>query len=68
MQKQIDAVRKARAASEKLEEKLRETPPGTTTRDKRKCRRARWAAMRARVELSIYIRRIEFTESRSSGA
>jgi RNA polymerase primary sigma factor len=63
VQKQIDAVRKARAASEKLEEKLRETPRGTTTRDKRKHRRARWAAMRARVELSIYIRRIEFTES-----
>jgi RNA polymerase primary sigma factor len=63
VQKQIDAVRKARAASEKLEEKLRETPRGTTTRDKRKYRRARWAAMRARVELSIYIRRIEFTES-----
>ena len=63
VQKQIDAVRKARAASEKLEEKLRETPRVTTTRDKRKHRRARWAAMRARVELSIYIRRIEFTES-----
>ena len=63
VQKQIDAVRKARAASEKLEEKLRDTPRGTTTRDKRKHRRARWAAMRARVELSNYIRRIEFTES-----
>ena len=50
--KQIDAVRKARAVSEKLEEKLAETPKGATTRDKRKYRRARWAAMRARVELS----------------
>src|SRR6266478_3879470 len=63
VQKQIDAVRKARANSEKLEEKLRETPRGATTRERRKHRRARWAAMRARVELSKYIRRIEFTES-----
>ena len=63
VQKQIEAVRKAREASEKLEEKLRETPKGATTRDKRKYRRARWAAMRARVDLSNYIRKIEFTES-----
>ncbi|MBI4486715.1 MAG: sigma-70 family RNA polymerase sigma factor, partial [Acidobacteria bacterium] len=63
VQKQIDAVRKARAISEKLEEKLADTPKGATTRDKRKYRRARWAAMRARVELSGYIRRIEFTEA-----
>src|SRR5436853_3351320 len=63
VQKQIDAVRKARGISEKLEEKLFETPRGTTTRDKRKHRRARFAAMRAQVELSKYIRRIEFTES-----
>jgi RNA polymerase primary sigma factor len=63
VQKQIDAVRKARAASEKLEEKLRNTSRGSNSRDRRKHRRARWAAMRARVELSNYIRRIEFTES-----
>src|SRR3989475_737294 len=63
VQKQIDAVRKARAASEKLEEKLAATPKGATTRDKRKHRRCRWAAMRARVELSQAIRRIEFTEA-----
>ena len=63
VQKQIDAVRKARAASEKLEEKLAETPRGATTKDKRKYRRANWAAMRARVELSGYIRKIEFTEA-----
>src|SRR5262245_2186472 len=62
VQKQIDAVRKARMNSEKLEEKLRETPKGATTRSRRKYRRARWAAMRARVELSGYIRKIEFTE------
>jgi RNA polymerase primary sigma factor len=63
VQKQIDSVRKARAVSEKLEEKLRETPKGATTRDKRKYRKCRWLAMRARIELSTYIRRIEFTES-----
>ena len=62
VQKQIEAVRKAREISEKLEQKLGETPKGTTTRDKRKYRRARWAAMRARVELSNCIRKIEFTE------
>src|SRR3954465_10790794 len=45
-QKQIDSVREARANSEKLEEKLAETPKGATTRDKRKYRRARFAAMR----------------------
>src|SRR3984893_16441328 len=63
VQKQIDAVRKARALSEKLEEKLRNTPKGATARDKRKFRRCRWEAMRARIELSGYIRKIEFTES-----
>src|SRR6266480_2487483 len=63
VQKQIDAVRKARANSEKFEEKLADTPRGTTTRDKRKYRRSRWAAMRARVELSQRIREIEFTEA-----
>src|SRR5213594_2429732 len=63
VQKQIDAVRKARAISEKLEQKLADTPRGATTRDKRRYRRCRWAAMRARVELSNAIRRIEFTEA-----
>src|SRR5438046_10198025 len=52
VQKQIDAVRKARGAYEKLLEKLKATPKGTTTRDRRKYRRCRWAAMRAQVELS----------------
>src|SRR5689334_3609944 len=41
VQKQIDAVRKARGNSEKLEQKLSETPKGTTTRDKRKYRRCK---------------------------
>src|SRR5213083_913794 len=63
VQKQIDAVRKARAVSEKLEEKLADTPKGATARDRKKYRRARWAAMRAQVELSQHIRKIEFTES-----
>ncbi|HEY7171344.1 MAG TPA: RNA polymerase sigma factor RpoD [Vicinamibacterales bacterium] len=63
VQKQIDAVRKANEGAEKLQQKLNETPKGATTRDKRKYRRARWAAMRARVELSQRIREIEFTES-----
>ena len=63
VQKQIEAVRKARAAYEKLEEKLVATPRGTTTRDKRKYRRAKWAAMRAQVDVSNAIRVIEFTEA-----
>src|SRR5437879_3830709 len=44
VQKQIDAVRKARAVYEKLDEKLKETPRGATTRDKRKYRQCRWLA------------------------
>src|SRR6266436_4638200 len=63
VQKQIDAVRKTRAAYEKLDEKLQATPKGTTTRDKRKYRRCRWAAMRALIEVSNAIRKIEFTEA-----
>ena len=43
VQKQIDAVRKARAVYEKLDEKLQETPKGATTRDKRKYRKCKWA-------------------------
>src|SRR5438105_9791383 len=63
VQKQIEAVRKARGAYEKLEEKLVATPRGTTTRGKRKYRRAKWAAMRAQVDVSNAIRVIEFTEA-----
>src|SRR5258708_6080776 len=63
VQKQIDLVRKARAVYEKLDEKLAETPKGATTRDKRKYRKCRWLTMRAQIELSGYIRRIEFTEA-----
>src|SRR5436305_1274916 len=63
VQKQIDAVRRARANFEKLDEKLKETPRGLTTRDKRKYRKCRWLAMRALIEVSNAIRKIEFTES-----
>src|SRR5947208_7750358 len=62
VQKQIDAVRRARAVSEKLEEKLAETAKGATARDREKHRRAPRAAMRARVELSQHIRKIEISE------
>jgi RNA polymerase primary sigma factor len=61
--RQIDAVRKSWMGLEKCKEKLEKTPRGTTTRDKRKFRRVRWEALRARVELSQLIRRIEFTEA-----
>jgi RNA polymerase primary sigma factor len=60
--KQIDAIRKQRAVVQKLEEKLNETAKGTDTRQKRKYRKARWAVMRAQVELSQLVRQVEFTE------
>jgi RNA polymerase primary sigma factor len=56
--RQIDEVKKARLASQKLDEKL----ATTLKKDKRKYRRAHWKAMRARVEVSKLIRAIEFTE------
>jgi RNA polymerase primary sigma factor len=56
--KQIEAVKKARAAVQKAEEKLAPIPK----KDKRKYRRSRWKMLRARVELSRKIRAIEFTE------
>jgi RNA polymerase primary sigma factor len=61
--KQIDAVRRAWQVVEKANEKLADTPRGVTTRERRKYRRVRWTALRARVELSQLIRRIEFTEA-----
>src|SRR6195952_947137 len=63
VQKQIDLVRKARAVYEKLDEKLQETPKGATTKDKRKYRKCKVQTMRALVEVSQYIRKIEFTEA-----
>src|SRR5579864_2600835 len=62
VQKQIDAVRKTRLNYEKLNEKLEATPKGIEKREKRKYRRAKWAAMRALIEVSNAIRVIEFTE------
>jgi RNA polymerase primary sigma factor len=56
--KQIEAVRKARAAYEKCAEKLEAIPK----KDKRKYRRAKWKAMRSKVDVSNRIREIEFTE------
>jgi RNA polymerase primary sigma factor len=56
---QIEAVRKARASFVKLAEKMEATP----RKDKRKFRRARWKALRGRIEVSRLIRRIEFTET-----
>jgi RNA polymerase primary sigma factor len=67
VQQQIDAVCKARAVSKQLEEKLRNTAKGATTKDKRTYRSARWAAMRARVEISNHIRNIPFTEAVTRG-
>src|SRR5690606_31122477 len=56
--KQIEAVKKARLAAQKAEEKL----SGIPKKEKRKYTRARWKMLRARVELSQRIRAIEFTE------
>jgi RNA polymerase primary sigma factor len=56
---QIDAVQRARASFVKLTEKMEATP----RKDKRKFRRARRKALRARIEVSRLIRRIEFTEN-----
>src|SRR3984893_5398338 len=63
VKRQSAGGRRAGGVSEKLEEKLAETPKGATAKDRRKYRRCRWAAMRARVDLSNYIRKIEFTEA-----
>ena len=60
--RQIDNVRKAWLALDKTKEKLAKIPRGTTTREKRKYRRARWESLRARVDVSKMIRKIEFTE------
>jgi RNA polymerase primary sigma factor len=56
--RQVDLVRKARFNVEKFQEKIAPVPK----KDKRKYRRAKWKLMRAQVELSRYIRKIEFTE------
>jgi RNA polymerase primary sigma factor len=61
--RQIEAVKKAWLQAEKCKEKLADTSRGVTTREKRKYRKVRWEALRARVELSQLIRKIEFTET-----
>jgi RNA polymerase primary sigma factor len=60
--RQIDDVRKASANVDKAKEKLDKVPKGTTTREKKKYRRVRVEWLRARIELSRLIRKIEFTE------
>ena len=57
---QIEEVRKARSGYARLAEKLVEIPK---TKDRKKYRRARWKTLRARIEVSRAIRRIEFTET-----
>ena len=61
--RQIEAVRKSWLASEKCKEKLFATAKGATSKEKRKYRKVRWEAMRAQVEVSQLIRKIEFTET-----
>jgi RNA polymerase primary sigma factor len=56
---QIGEVQKARLNYVKLAEKLQDVP----RKDKRKFRRARIKTLRARIEVSRAIRRIEFTET-----
>src|SRR5436190_4077294 len=56
---QIGEVQKARGNYVKLTEKLDDVPK----KDKRKYRRARVKTLRARIEVSRAIRRIEFTET-----
>jgi RNA polymerase primary sigma factor len=56
--KQVDKVRAQLEVVSKLEDKYGSVPKA----EKKKYRRARWKILRARVELSRLIRRIEFTE------
>jgi RNA polymerase primary sigma factor len=61
--RQIEAVRKSWLMLDKSKEKLASTPKGATTKDKKKYRKARWEALRGRVQVSKLLRRIEFTEN-----
>jgi RNA polymerase primary sigma factor len=56
--RQVDRVKVQLEVVKKLEAKYGEVPKA----EKRKYRRARWRILRARVELSRLIRKIEFTE------
>ncbi len=56
--KQVDRVKVQTEAVVKLEQKYGDVPKA----EKRKYRKARWKILRAQVEQSRYIRKIEFTE------
>ena len=56
--KQVDRVKQQTEVVVKLEEKYGDIPKA----EKRKYRKARWKILRARVEQSRFIRKIEFTE------
>jgi RNA polymerase primary sigma factor len=56
--KQVDRVKQQAEAVAKLEHKYGDVPKA----EKRKYRRARWKILRSQVELSRWIRKIEFTE------
>jgi RNA polymerase primary sigma factor len=56
--RQVDKVKAALELVQKLEDKFGDVPKA----EKRKFRRARWKILRARVELSKAIRKIEYTE------
>ena len=56
--KQVDRVKQQTEVVAKLEERYGDVPKA----EKRKYRRARWKILRAQVELSRLIRKIEFTE------
>src|SRR6188768_3374243 len=58
LEKQLERVKLAREAVDKLEEKFGDVPKA----DKRKFRKAKWKIGRSRVELSRTIRKVEFTE------
>jgi len=58
LEKQLERVKVAREAVDKLEEKFGDVPKA----DKRKFRKAKWKIGRSRVELSRTIRKVEFTE------
>jgi RNA polymerase primary sigma factor len=61
--RQIEAVRKAWVVLDKSKEKLSNTPKGALAKDKKKYRKARWEALRGRVQVSKLLRKIEFTEN-----
>src|SRR5262249_50929349 len=56
--KQVDRVKLALENVKKLEDKYGDVPKA----EKRKYRKARWKILRAQVELSRFIRKIEYTE------